>query len=466
MTPSLGQALTGLVSTNAASKSAAPAAKNEDASFGDLLRGAEKQSAQENQQPAETGPHDVRWNRRAFANPGKAQPDGNATTRTAAPKPPVGKAVENDADTDADKASTDAEPGARDANASPLQDSLPLLMALNDIGRFQASAKAGGHEDAGDGQTNEPALDGQPPASRQLLSALKKSDATSGPEAHDPGAFSRSERASNAEDFPGKLRQPEAISAVFKDLPRRDDGAAALPQDQAPTDVSAAPAKRPGPSSKTLDAIRSATPAEQAKQSSSAARIDVVAEQSFPAPAQNPLSQTASALIDALASDKGLPQAFSTASAASQPATSVAVPTHILKIELHPAELGMVTASLRLSGEQLSIELKPETHEAHRRLAADSEAITKSLRDLGFDVDKVTILQPSIATTATARADAGSSMPMSAGREQPSFQPGGSSGNNAGSGGQQPGRNPSNDTPDPGRGASPARERAGDGMFI
>ncbi|WP_292219166.1 hypothetical protein, partial [Mesorhizobium sp.] len=64
MTSSLGHALTGLVSTNVTSKSAAPAAKNEATSFGDLLRGAEKQSAQENQQPAETGPHDARWNRR------------------------------------------------------------------------------------------------------------------------------------------------------------------------------------------------------------------------------------------------------------------------------------------------------------------------------------------------------------------------------------------------------------------
>ncbi|RVD32765.1 flagellar hook-length control protein FliK, partial [Mesorhizobium sp. M4A.F.Ca.ET.020.02.1.1] len=393
MTSSLGHALTGLVSTNVTSKSAAPAAKNEATSFGDLLRGAEKQSAQENQQPAETGPHDARWNRRAFANAGKAQPDGNATATTAAPKPPAGKAVDSDADTDTDTASKETDTAARSANASPLQDSLPLLMALNDIGRFQASAKAGGQEDAGDGQASEPAPGGQPPA--QLLSTLKKSDATPGLETPDPGAFSRSERAASAEDFPGKLRQPEAISAVFKDLPRRDDGAASPPEDQTPVDVAASPAKRSAPSSKALDAIRSATPSEQAKQSSSAARIDVVHEQSFPAPAQNPLSQTASALIDALASDKGLPQAFSTTSPGSQPVASVAVPTHILKIELHPAELGMVTASLRLSGEQLSIELKPETHDAHRRLAADSEAIVKSLRGLGFDVDKVTVLQPS-----------------------------------------------------------------------
>ncbi|TGS61917.1 flagellar hook-length control protein FliK, partial [Mesorhizobium sp. M1C.F.Ca.ET.176.01.1.1] len=75
-----------------------------------------------------------------------------------------------------------------------------------------------------------------------------------------------------------------------------------------------------------------------------------------------------------------------------------------LKIELHPSELGSVTASLRLSGEQLSIEMKPETHEAYRRLTTDSDAIVKSMRSLGFDVDKVTILQPSIAAHAATKS--------------------------------------------------------------
>ncbi|MGT2464330.1 flagellar hook-length control protein FliK [Mesorhizobium atlanticum] len=91
----------------------------------------------------------------------------------------------------------------------------------------------------------------------------------------------------------------------------------------------------------------------------------------------------------------------------------------MLKIELHPSELGSITASLRLSGEQLSIEMKPETHEAYRRLTTDSDAIVKSMRSLGFDVDKVTILQPSIATHAASRVDANSAMPMSTGRDQP-----------------------------------------------
>ncbi|RUU49751.1 flagellar hook-length control protein FliK, partial [Mesorhizobium sp. M2C.T.Ca.TU.009.01.2.1] len=157
------------------------------------------------------------------------------------------------------------------------------------------------------------------------------------------------------------------------------------------------------------------------KPSSSAARMEVVSQQSFPAPAQNPIGQTASALVETLASDKGVQQAFATASAGSQTTNSVAVPTHVLKIELHPSELGSVTASLRLSGEQLSIEMKPQTHEAYRRLTADSDAIVKSMRSLGFDVDKVTILQPSIAAHAASRADASSAMPMSTGRDQPSF---------------------------------------------
>jgi chemotaxis protein MotD len=193
--------------------------------------------------------------------------------------------------------------------------------------------------------------------------------------------------------------------------------------------------------------------------------MDVVNQQSFPAPAQVPLSQTASALVEAIASDEGVQQAFSNASLASQTTSSVAVPTHVLKIELHPSELGAVTASLRLSGGQLSIEMKPETHEAYRRLTADSEAIVKSMRSLGFEVDHVTILQPSIAVHSAGRTDAASPMPMSTGRDQPSFQPGNSGGNNAGNG-RQPGRNDCNGAQELGRAASPLRERAGDDMYI
>ena len=270
-----------------------------------------------------------------------------------------------------------------------------------------------------------------------------------------PQAKSRSERDL---DRSGALRtetgaETRRDGTCFRRTSHQD-GVASLPKDRAATDDSARRqtvcARHEG--LRDCPDVRTVRPGKQAL---SGGRVDIVAEQSYPAPAQNPMSQTTSVLVAAIASDGGLRQALSTPSALSQMARSVAVPTHMLKIELHPAELGMVTASLRLAGEQLSIELKPETHEAYRRLTADSEAIVKSLRGLGFDVDKVAILQPSIAAPAATRTDASSSMPISAGRDQPSFQPGNSSGSNAGSGSQQPGRNRSNDAQQFGRTPSP-----------
>ena len=265
-------------------------------------------------------------------------------------------------------------------------------------------------------------------------------------------ALSRSESAVVTAGLSGQIegRQAGRIVPAADEPSHQDELTSRLLKDQPAADIPAPEAKRSTPVMKGLETVQAALRSESGKPATSGGRIEVVAEQSFPAPPQNPMSQTASAVVDAIASD-GLRQAFSTPSTTSQMASSVAVPTHVLKIELHPAELGVVTASMRLAGEQLSIELKPETHEAYRRLTSDSEAIVKSLRGLGFDVDKVTILQPSIAVPAATRADANSSLPMSSGRDQPSFQPGNSSGNNAGSGGQQPGRNPGNDAHEFGR---------------
>jgi chemotaxis protein MotD len=279
---------------------------------------------------------------------------------------------------------------------------------------------------------------------------------------------SRSERASTAADLSGQKlgRQPGEIGPAFDEPSHQDDLAPHWPKDLAATDASAPEAKRSASVMKGPETAQTFARSEPGKQALSAGRVGIVAEQSFPAPPQNPMSQTASVLVEALASDSGLRQALSSPSAPSQMSPSVAVPTHILKIELHPAELGMVTASLRLAGEQLSIELKPETHEAYRRLASDSEAIVKSLRGLGFDVDKVTILQPSIAVSGAARTDGSTALPASPGRDQPSFQPGNPGGGNAGSGGQQPGRNPHNDAQEFGRAASPSVDRAGDDLFI
>lgn len=454
MTTSLGQALPEIVSARAPSKPAAAGGKSEDTSFGEMVRGTDT-STPENQRT--TGQHDARWAKHASAGPGKGEPTRSEQGKIASPKLPAGKTARNSADAKLSEASADTE---QTANAVSLQDQLPLLMALHDIRHFSTSAKADGDNAATDEQLQDTALDGQLRSPAPLASRKQRlaSDVDSGA----LEAMSRSERASIAAGLSGQ-KTGTVGPGPSETLPQ-DGTAFHLPGDEAVTDASQA--KRSEPATKGLEAVQSAAPSERGRLASSAARVNIVAEQSFPAPAQHPMSQAASAVIDAIASDGGLRQALSTPSAASQIASSVAVPTHTLKIELHPAELGMVTASLRLAGEQLSIELKPETHAAYRRLTADSEAIVKSLRGLGFDVDKVAILQPSIAVPAATRTDASSSLPMSPGRDQSSFQPGNSSGNNAGSGGQQPGRNHNNDAQEFGRAASPARERAGDDIFI
>ncbi|UVK40774.1 flagellar hook-length control protein FliK [Mesorhizobium sp. AR10] len=460
MTTSVGQALPGFAPTRAPSTQNG---KSEETSFDDMVRSAESPSGSESPQAKEAGLRDPRWPKRASASFGKGEPDAG---QVASPKLPTGKTARDDADTGSDKTSVDAEETGQSAKAASLHDHLPLLIALHDMRHFSASAKSDGGNTVTDEQASDPALNGQPRSTEQPPSPSKKYRSASSADADALGALSRSERALAAAALSGQnqTRQAVEIEPVSKETVHQDDLASHLLKDQPAADIPAPEGKRSASAMKGLEAVQAAMRSESGKQAS-AGRIEIVTEQSFPAPSHNSMSQTTSAVIDAIASD-GLRQAASTPSAASQTASAVAVPTHILKIELHPAELGMVTASLRLAGEQLSIELKPETHEAYRRLTTDSEAIVKSLRGLGFDVDKVTILQPSIAVPAPTRADAGSSLPMSTGRDQPSFQPGNSSGNNAGSGGQQPGRNHSNDAQEFGRPASPARDRAGDDMFI
>ncbi|CDZ57054.1 flagellar hook-length control protein FliK [Neorhizobium galegae] len=81
--------------------------------------------------------------------------------------------------------------------------------------------------------------------------------------------------------------------------------------------------------------------------------------------------------------------------AAAQSSTGTVVNT--LKLQLNPHDLGAVTATLRLHGEELNVHLTVETRAAYRQLSEDSGGILDALRAQGFAVDQVTI---SIAPTA------------------------------------------------------------------
>ncbi|RWB87063.1 MAG: flagellar hook-length control protein FliK [Mesorhizobium sp.] len=460
MTPSLGQALSGIVSAAAHSKPSAADAKSKDDSFGDMVKGTEKQPGRHAQRQAalQTTPPSARAARdSAQTKLADDEPDAAASSG-----PTAGKAEKEHREPGQLDAGVGGDATGVAANMPSLQDRLPLLVALHEMRQFSTSPGAATDEVAA--ETSVPAGTHEPRIP-ELLAAGDKAQSVLAEDAA-AGAVARFSRATTATAY-SAIERSQALTAGtgFDEPVQRGDRSPAQQQDRDAVDIAELTSKRPAPETKEPETIKLSTSSAQVKQASSAGRIDVVAQQSFPVPAQNPMSQTASALIEAIASDEGVQQAFSSAPTRSQPTSSVAVPTHVLKIELHPAELGAVTASLRLSGEQLSIEMKPETHEAHRRLTADSDAIVKSMRSLGFDVDTVTILQPSIAAHAAGRADATSASPLSGGRDQPSFQPGNSGGNSAG-GDRQPGRNDGHGAQEFGRAASPLRERAGDDMYI
>ena len=81
-----------------------------------------------------------------------------------------------------------------------------------------------------------------------------------------------------------------------------------------------------------------------------------------------------------------------TALAAAQSATQPAGQTlHTLKLQLNPASLGSVTAELRLSGDDLTVEIKVQTAEAYRHIKEDNQAILKALRAQGFGVEQISV---------------------------------------------------------------------------
>lgn len=64
---------------------------------------------------------------------------------------------------------------------------------------------------------------------------------------------------------------------------------------------------------------------------------------------------------------------------------------HSLKLQMTPHDLGTVTATLKMIGDQLHVHLTVETRAAQRQLSEDSSGMLDSLRSQGFTVDQVSI---------------------------------------------------------------------------
>lgn len=201
------------------------------------------------------------------------------------------------------------------------------------------------------------------------------------------------------------------------------------------------------------------------RQDAKSERVTVVAQQNIPAPIAQPTASTATGLANLIAADPAWRAAATPAfhPLSAQPGLASA---HTLKIQLHPAELGMVTANLRLSGEHLTVELRVENGEAYRRLSADSEAIVKSLRAMGLDIDKVTIQQPQGSSSTQGRADGDSASAGFTPRDQQSFTSAHSGGNGAGAGRQHYAGNTNDGSYGSDDAASAATNAAGGGVYI
>ncbi|MBB4567309.1 flagellar hook-length control protein FliK [Rhizobium leucaenae] len=117
-------------------------------------------------------------------------------------------------------------------------------------------------------------------------------------------------------------------------------------------------------------------------------------------------NSNAALVTNALAGDGEWSGAMQPASALSNAAswTSTGKVVNTLKIQLHPNDLGQVTATMRLSGDQLSVDLKVQTSEAYRQLHADQSHMVDALRAQGYQVDNITV---TLASNADQQSDSG-----------------------------------------------------------
>lgn len=124
---------------------------------------------------------------------------------------------------------------------------------------------------------------------------------------------------------------------------------------------------------------------------SKAENVTVLEARRYLGLAMNP---NAASVTGAIAGDSGWTQLMQSSTALAQSDTSgqVGKTLNTLKIQMHPIELGTVTATLRLKDDALQVDLKVESGEAFRQLRDDQGEMVKALRAQGFAVDQVNIV--------------------------------------------------------------------------
>lgn len=115
-------------------------------------------------------------------------------------------------------------------------------------------------------------------------------------------------------------------------------------------------------------------------------------------------NSNSAAVTAALSGDSEWAHAMQPSSALSNAAewTSTGKVVNTLKIQMNPIDLGLVTATMRLSGDALNVDLKVETGAAYRQLKEDHGKILEALRSQGYTIENVTV-----SMAPVERADAG-----------------------------------------------------------
>ena len=266
--------------------------------------------------------------------------------------------------------------------------------------------------------------------------------------------------SSDAES-PAKADKNGRLTAIDNASPSPRHPSASEGQQRSDAEAAQAPAEPPsGP-------VRQAPrEARQAEQPATNSRVDVVGSQTLPAPAISVANTTTTAFMSAISADPvwktSATDAVTQAALHGRPQPGA---VHSLKIQLHPAELGMVTADLRFAGDQLSVVLQVETAEAYHRLESDTDTIVKAFRALGYEIDHVAIQQPQPANQA-ARTDAAASNSTQLSRDLQSAFSGNSGGAGAGSGGRGTNGEGRNDARNMDGIGSVSQERPSRGLYI
>ena len=313
------------------------------------------------------------------------------------------------------------------ANADAADVAMPLVLALSELRKVGSQPASAGPADATDAEAGDAAL--QPGVSGDMPNAERSALVTS----------ARPSSAGSALP-PGMATTSETVATLQPATPGTANAGNVAPEADKPARQTV----------------------KQAEQPIATSRVSVISEQAIPAPAGSGANSTAGALALEIASSAPRHTAAASAVQQLQASTTNAPAAQVLKIQLRPVELGMVTANLHLSGEQLSVEIQVENAEAYHRLSADREAINTALRGLGFDVDRVTILQPQ----SNARSDGGTASQGSGGRDQPSFQSGGTGSEGGNSGNERPGGRAANEDGNARNISSPRTDRPDSSRYI